>query len=457
MNAAGWKKWIALGIGLWLWTVLPAQHDEDHGPPTSVCADFLAELQPSPQQFTIDPRQSQHLVLKSGTEILVPARCFVDTVRGAVQPEHIHLSIIEIQNPYDLVRSNMATTSEAKMYLELGLAFHVEATGNQRPLHFGEGKAMLILLKDSLRTASLGTCSGHRGKKGKMKWSGAYYPKAHETGDLYAEEPMPSVLPPYLMKGLANPKTMRFANGDAVDYTLQHALEECPDLQTERDIRMSLTLTAAGEVDGIRISGTKKECARRALEASARQLHWDVSHWKLADSLRIHVLKRHLENLVCGSAVDPEMIEFERTENTLVHGKLLSKLQSIFKEEQVMQWLTHSYAVNRREWSAFMKYRFEPQGQISSVRLSVNALDAKVYMVLPTCSMVAEGRLQQGDQYAFHPHPMNVPAKIIALVDHPQLGPHLGILDWVTSMNDAPQVKMQPMTWEEIAQRLKAL
>ncbi|MFN8396354.1 MAG: hypothetical protein U0176_17145 [Bacteroidia bacterium] len=458
IGVSKWKKWTILAIGLLLWSALPAQDDGDDRPAPHVCADFLSKLQPEAQLFTIDPTKTQHLILKGGTEILVPSHCFVDTLHGAVQPERVQLSIIEIQNLYDMVRSNMGTTRDIKSYMELNLAVHVEATANRKALQFAEGKALLVRLANPPASTYLTGYHGYRGKKGKMNWSSEHYPLASEVEDLFNEEPMPHALPAYLEKGLADPRSLTFSQGRGeVGYTLEHALEGCPGALGAGAITVRLTLTGAGQADRIRITGIKDECALKALEASTRQIRWDVSRWNLKDTVKIKAHAFATAPEVLGSGVDPYAMEYGMTQNTLHRGKLLSMLLPIFGEEKAIQWMTEPYALNRMGWSAFGDSNYGQPGQNGCVKLSVDSPDAKVFMVIPSKAMVAEGRSMAGGQYCFHPHPKDVPAKVIAIVNHPTLGPHLGIVDWVTNWSTPLQVDMQAVPWDEIARRLKEL
>jgi hypothetical protein len=99
-------------------------------------------LRPALQHFTIDNKKSTIVKAANGTEILVPANCFVDG-NGNIVSGNITVEIVEAFSLQDFIVSGLATLSDDKMLLSNGMMYINASSGDTR-LQLAKGASLSV-------------------------------------------------------------------------------------------------------------------------------------------------------------------------------------------------------------------------------------------------------------------------------------------------------------------------
>lgn len=101
-------------------------------------------LRPKIQTFNIDNNKAIAIKAANGTEILVPANCFVNG-NGEMVTGNINIELVEAFSLQDFITSGLATVSGDKMLLSNGMMYINAASGDIK-LQLGKGAALSVLM-----------------------------------------------------------------------------------------------------------------------------------------------------------------------------------------------------------------------------------------------------------------------------------------------------------------------
>ena len=99
-------------------------------------------IRPTIQNFNIDNNKVNTVKAKAGTEIFIPANCFVDG-GGAAITGNIQLEIIEAFSLQDFITSGLATMSDNKMLISNGMMY-LNAKSGDTKLQLVNGAALSL-------------------------------------------------------------------------------------------------------------------------------------------------------------------------------------------------------------------------------------------------------------------------------------------------------------------------
>jgi hypothetical protein len=88
-----------------------------------------ASVRPVVQVFTIDNNQVNKIIAKNGTEVLVPAACFVTADGKAV--ENVEIEVVEAFSLPEFVSSGLATVSNGRLLMSNGMIYINARSGNE--------------------------------------------------------------------------------------------------------------------------------------------------------------------------------------------------------------------------------------------------------------------------------------------------------------------------------------
>lgn len=98
-------------------------------------------LRPAVQVFTIDNSKANKLKAGNGTEILIPANCFV-TADGS-KAENVQLEIVEAFSLPEFITSGMVTLSDGKLLISNGMLYINARSGNEN-LQLENGSSLTV-------------------------------------------------------------------------------------------------------------------------------------------------------------------------------------------------------------------------------------------------------------------------------------------------------------------------
>ena len=91
----------------------------------------FSKLRPQVQHFNIDNNTANTIKTKNGTEILIPAGCFINS-NGETVKEVVQVEVIEAFSLKDFISSGLATVSDGKLLLSNGMMYiNAKAAGEQ--------------------------------------------------------------------------------------------------------------------------------------------------------------------------------------------------------------------------------------------------------------------------------------------------------------------------------------
>jgi hypothetical protein len=100
-----------------------------------------SKLRPALQFFTIDNTKAIVVKAANGTEILVPANCFINSSGDAAG--NVQLEVVEAFSLQDFVTSGLATVSGDKLLISNGMMY-VNAKSGDAPLQLSKGAALTV-------------------------------------------------------------------------------------------------------------------------------------------------------------------------------------------------------------------------------------------------------------------------------------------------------------------------
>ncbi len=100
-----------------------------------------SKLRPALQFFTIDNTKATVIKAANGTQVLVPANCFVN--RNGDAAGNVQLEVVEAFSLQDFVTSGLATVSGDKLLISNGMMY-VNARSGDEPLQLSKGAALTV-------------------------------------------------------------------------------------------------------------------------------------------------------------------------------------------------------------------------------------------------------------------------------------------------------------------------
>ena len=99
-----------------------------------------ATLRPKIQQFNIDNKKVNTVKAAGGTEILIPAGCFVDGNGNSIEG-NVQVEIVEAFSLQDFITSGLATTSDDKILMSNGMMY-INAMSGDTKLQLNKGETL---------------------------------------------------------------------------------------------------------------------------------------------------------------------------------------------------------------------------------------------------------------------------------------------------------------------------
>jgi len=101
-----------------------------------------ATLRPKIQQFNIDNKKVNTVKAAGGTDILIPANCFVDGNGNSIEG-NVQVEIVEAFSLQDFITSGLATTSDDKILMSNGMMY-INAMSGDTKLQLNKGETLSV-------------------------------------------------------------------------------------------------------------------------------------------------------------------------------------------------------------------------------------------------------------------------------------------------------------------------
>ncbi len=391
---------------------------------------------------------------------------------------------MELLDAKSMMLAALNTNSTYDLY-GFSSALRIKATSHGKKLKFAPEKGMIVLLPGDFLEGTT-TLYGDYDKRRCMRWSNIWTDYVEDNHqDFFAEQPLPRRLPFYTKSGLGNPLSLRFADGQSVQAAVEFAMWDQASKprtkQTWTDLRdldphalvedessdifriVKVLLGADGLAREVMVFENDRPIECRALEVATRQIQWDVTNWKLQDTLVLDAsrISRLPPDIRAGSGIDLERFDLSHGPHIVRWGKMVHYLEASVGTSKSKELRERGLIVDRIGWIAFGK----EQGQTTlggAMRLTFeqNYSDAKIFVLVPDHGIVDEkaGPITSGTTYwLWAGLPEKATAKLVVIAYDELLGPCLGILDIVIESAIEPKPAMVPMPWGQIERELKKL
>ncbi len=402
-----------------------------------------------------------------------------------IQPiDNIQFSVMELLDAKSMMLAALNTNSKYDLY-GFSSALRIKATCHGRKLTLAPEKGLIVLPPGDFLEGST-ALYGDYDKRRCMRWSNIYTSSVEDNHqDFFAEQPLPKRLPLYTKAGLANPFSLKFANGQSVQAAVEFALwdqaSKPSTQQTSIDLRdldphalvedessdifriVKVLLGANGLAREVMVFQNDRPIACRALEVATRQIQWDVTKWNLQDTLVLDAsrISRLPPDFGAGSGVDLERVDLSNGPHIVRWGKMVHYLEASVGTSKSQELRERGSIVDRIGWIAVGKEQ-GPTTLKGGIRLKFaqNYSDAKIFVLVPDHGIVDEkaGPINSGTTYwLWAGLPEKAAAKLVVIAYNEPLGPSLGMLDIVIESGIEPKLAMVPMTWGQIERELKRL
>jgi hypothetical protein len=134
---------------------------------TTIISKVYSENNLAKQTFSIDPDRDTLLIGKSGTVIHIEKNSFADSLGNTVKSP-IDIDLKEALNPFDMVLSNLTTTSNGQN-LESGGMIYLNATSDGKQLSLSAGKGIDIGIPADSINKNMQVFEGKKDSTG-MNW-----------------------------------------------------------------------------------------------------------------------------------------------------------------------------------------------------------------------------------------------------------------------------------------------
>jgi hypothetical protein len=401
------------------------------------CAAYLKSLRTSPQTFSFPSNKTTYLRLAQGTELLIPANCFVldEGPKYADRPLAsglIDLEVSEVLDPLDFALYNLPSQFRED-YASRAIATHgairVKARCGGHKLGLGRSSKILILFPSRPDRMSIKLHGNHLDSE-VMNWHQAYYQMADAyAGQLTPEGAKLNETYPFLGNiGKASPYTHRFEQSkvkveDVVLATMPHPFS------SDQGARVWLN-GKGGFKRAEDIQGNDLGSRGLVLEA-LKTVQWDVSTW---DTLKPIILKPSWElEGIAGSGVPEEVILFSNTQNAIEQKWNLEEMLGMMPLAKVQAFMDHAFCSTDLGWVLIGRSVEVGKAIPITLDLGIKIADAKVFLVLAQDSIVVEGEQDADGNYRFPVVPDGRLGRIIAMGFSPTMGPLLGVDLFVTT------------------------
>ena len=132
-----------------------------------VLSPVFDSLRPHAQTFTIRGDRDTLIAGIGNATFSISKNTFVNS-KGQV-PETVDVTLFEVNNIADMLKSNLQTTSGDKV-LQTGGMFFIDASANNRPLTIAPGKSIYVDLKTNRKYSGVSIFNGHFDNSGKINW-----------------------------------------------------------------------------------------------------------------------------------------------------------------------------------------------------------------------------------------------------------------------------------------------